>query len=215
MTLLEIEEHARRRYNAVGDTNWSSAEINQLVYEASLEITRDCGIVIEKLFQSSSVVATATYAFPTEASSIKRITFGGRKLKEITMAQDDIITLENQLSTDSGTPQFYFVWDRTFHIRPVPGTIETIQIYAICNEQSLVAGSTVDIPERFHGALVNYVIKEMASKDLNAAWYDRYNARFEADKINIKASIRRQKRGDSFLIVKEESSLPYTTLGNK
>lgn len=215
MTIDEIEQSARNRYNASGDNNWSSAEIADLIYQASLEITRDCGLVIERKFQSTSVAGTGEYTFPEQAAAIKRITYDGRKLREITMREDDTLTLENQLTTDTGSPQYYYVWNRVFHIRPIPDAAETIEVFALCNEQSLTSASVIDIPERFHGSIVNFVIKEMSSKDLNWQMFDRYDAKFEADKIRIRSAIRREKRADAFAIVKSEEALVYTTLGVK
>jgi hypothetical protein len=215
MTPLEIETMARRRYNAVGDDNWSSAEIAELIYQGSLEITRECGLVIERKFSSTSVSGTGEYSFPEQAAAIKRVTYDGRKLKEITMREDDALTLENQLTTDTGAPEYYYVWNRTINIRPIPGAAETIEVFAVCNEQELTPTSTIDIPDRWHGSLVTYVVKEMAAKDLNWGMYDRYDAKFEVEKVRIRAAIRREKRADGFRVVSCEESLPYATLGVK
>lgn len=215
MTLTEIETAARNRYNAVGDTNWSSTEIASIVYEATLEMTRDCGLVIEKRFQTSTVIGTGEYDFPETANSIKRITYNGQKLREITMREDDVLTIENQLSTDTGVPQYYYVWDRTFHLRPLPASVYTLDVYAICDEQSLTPSSVLLTPERFHGSLVTYLIKEMASKDLNWQMYDRYDAKWQLEKIRIRSQIRRAKRADAFTIVKIEECLPTVSLGTK
>jgi hypothetical protein len=215
MTLSEIEASARNRYNAIGDTNWSSAEIANLVYEASLEMTRDCGLVIEKRFQVSTVSGTSRYNFPDTATSIKRITHNGSKLKEISMREDDILTIENQLSTDTGVPQYYYVWDSIFHLRPVPSAVYTLDVYVIANEAALTPSSTLTIPTKFHGSLVTYVVKEMSSKDLNWQMYDRYQERWEVEKLRIRSHIRRAKRGDAFTIVKLEELLPTVSLGTK
>jgi len=215
MTLAEIETSARNRYNASGDTNWSSAEIANIVYEGSLEVTRDCGLVIEKRFQSSTVIGTREYAWPATANSIKRITYNGSKLKEISMSQDDILTIENQLSTDTGVPQYYYIWDRTFNLRPIPGSVLALDVYALCDEEALVPGSVLSMPSRFHGSLVTFVIKEMAAKDLNWQMHDRYSERWNVEKIKIRSQIRRSKRADAFAIVKLEELLPTTSLGTK
>lgn len=215
MTPAQIELAARNRYNAVNDTNWSSAEIMGILYNGCLEISRDCGLVIEKRFITTSGIGTSEYEFPTNATSIRRITYNGRKLEEITMRQDDSLTIENQLSADQGSPNYYYVWNRVIKIRPVPDDVVTIEIFAICNEQVLTSSSVMDTPDRFHGSLVYYIAKEMAAKDLNWEMFDRYDAKWEAEKTKIRSAIRREKRGDAFLIVGNEQSMPFTTLGNK
>jgi hypothetical protein len=213
MTLTEIETNARNRYNASGDTNWSSDEIIQIIYQATLELTRDCGLLIEKRFRSTSVIGTGEYALPDSAVAIKRITYDGRKLKEITMREDDAITIQNQLTSDTGTPAYYYIWDRVFHLRAIPDALKTIEIHALCSEESLTSGSVLSTPELFHGSLITYVIKEMAAKDLNWTMYDRYMQMWEAEKTKILAHIRRAKRADAFQVVKSEDDLPIVTLG--
>lgn len=216
MTLAEIEAAARALYNATGDTNWSSAELATNLYMATLEMTSECGLVIEKRFQSTTVAGTGEYAFPTYASSIKRVTYNGAKLKEIDMRTDDALTIENQLTTDTGVPVYYYVWERTINLRPLPSDALTLEVFATCDEQSLSPSSTLETPAMFHGRLVEYVVAQMAAKDLNWQMYDRFMERWEKiHKPKITAQIRRAKRGDAFAIVKMEEQLPTSTLGVK
>lgn len=215
MTPAAIELAARNRYNAAGDTNWSTEEIAGIIYQGCLELTRDCGMVIERLFSSTTVIGTSEYAWPDEASAIKRVTVGGRKLREISMREDDLITLENQLTTDTGTPEYYYVWNRTINMRPIPASAETLEVFALVSHQEVEATSNIEIPVQYQGALINFVIKEMSAKDLNWQMFDRYQGLFDADKLAIRAHIRRAKRADAFAIVKREEMLPYATLGNK
>ena len=215
MTLSEIEDAARSRYNAQGDTNWSSAEIATIVYEGCLEMSRDCGLLIEKRFESLTVAGTGEYEFPDSADSVKRITYNGRKLKEITMREDDVLTLENQLTTDTGDTEYYYVWDRTFFLRPIPQDGLVLEVFALCTEEALTPLSVLSTPEQFHGSLITYVVAQMSAKDLNWQMYDRYIAKWDIEKDRIRAKIRRSKRADAFTIVKSEEMLPYQTLGVK
>lgn len=215
MTIAELEAMARNRYNALGDTNWSTAEITAMIYQACLELTRDCGLVIERSFSSSTVASTQGYAFPSQASAIKRVTVGGRKMKEIAFREDDVLTIENAANTDTGTPQYYFVFNRTINLRPTPASVETMVVYAVCHEAALTASSTIDVPEQFHGSLVTFLVKEMAAKDLNWEMHDRYTNSWIDDKTKIRSSIRRSKRADGFVVVKTEEAMISTTLGVK
>lgn len=215
MDISKIEEMARRRYNAVGDTNWSTEEIAQIIYLHSLEITRDCGLVLEKRFRSTTVAGTGEYAFPENADSIKRVTYNGKKLKEISMREDDVLTIENQLATDTGDTQYYYQWERTLFLRPIPAGAYTLEVFALCSEQELEPDSTIEIPAWIHGSLVIAVVKEMAAKDLNWQMHDRYQVMWEKDKILIRQKIRRAKRADGFAMVKMEENLPTATLGVK
>jgi hypothetical protein len=215
MTPTQIETKARRLYNAVGDTNWSSTEIVDIIHLGSLEITRDCDLVIEKKFSLTTTIAVGEYAFPTNATAIKRLTYNGKKLKEISMREDDSLTLENQLATDQGDTEYYYVWNRTINLRPLPASAVALDVFAICNEDELTSSSTIDIPIAYHGSLVVYVAMQMAAKDLNWAMYDRLDAKWKDEKLAIRSHIKRSKRADGFAVVKVEELLPYTTLGLK
>lgn len=215
MTPTEIETSARRRYNAVGDTGWSSQEIVDLIREGCLEIVRDCGLVIEKRFELTTTIGLGEYAFPEHANGIRRIQYNGKKLRNISMREDDTLTLENQLATDTGDTDYYWTWDRTIYLRPLPASAVLLEVFALCSEQTLTINSVIDVPAVYHGSLVTFVVKEMASKDLNWKMFDRYDEKWNIDKQRIQAHIRRSKRADSFAIVKNEESMPYSTLGVK
>lgn len=215
MNLAAIELSARNRYNAVGDTNWSSAEICQIVYEACLEITTDVNLVIEQVYETSTVAGTGEYDFPSLANSITRVTVNGLKLKKISMRQDDVLTIENQLSVDTGVPAFWWEWARVIHMRPFPADVQTIQVFASIDEDQLTPASIITMPARFHGDLVGYVIKEMAAKDLNWQMYDRYQMKWEKAVPRIRSAIRRSKRADAFAVTQIESQLPTNYIGIK
>ena len=205
MTPSEVELTARRTYNAVNDTFWSQQEIFDYIYAACLEISEE-GYVIERRYSSTTVSGTQEYDFPTNAIAIKRITWSGRKLTKIDMIEDDALTGLNQATTDTGNPEYYWIWDRTISLRPIPGSAATLRLWTYNVQGSITSASTtLEIPTQHHMRLVNYVLHRMAAKDSNYKASDYYLNIWREDKLQIKRSMRKLQRADKFTTVKDEN----------
>jgi hypothetical protein len=213
MTPDEIELMARRRYNAVNDTFWGQQEIFDLIYAAELEIC-DEGYVAERVYSTSTVIGTQEYDFPTNATALKRVTWGGRKLTRIDMIEDDLVTGLNQATTDTGDPEMYWIWNNVISLRPVPSSVGTLKIWTY-NEPSAISSSTqtLELPDQFHGRLINFIVSGMAAKDQNYTAATYYLNLWVADKMKIKQSMRRMKRADKFTTVKDELMVVETQIG--
>lgn len=210
MTPSEVEQAARERYNAINDTFWSQAEIFSLIYAACMQIC-DEGYCVERRYSSSTVAGTQEYDFPTNAIAIKRVTWDGRKLTLIDMLEDDAVTGLNQTTTDQGNPEYYWIWNRTLSLRPIPGSVGTLRLWTY-NVQAAIssASSTIEIPSQHHMRLVNYLLHAMAAKDENYTAADYYLKLWERDKIEIRKSMRKIKRADKFTTVKDENMVVET-----
>jgi hypothetical protein len=214
MTPSEIILAARQRYNAVGDTNWSDSEICSLIYFGELQLFTELGMVIENTFTTSTVASTREYAYPSNASTIRRIEYNGKKLFPITFRDDDSLTNQNEVTTDTGTPEYYEIFDSTIYLRPIPDTVGTLKMFANCEPQAVTTNSTLEIPSFTHGALVDYVVAEMAAKDLNFNMAKYYRDIWQNIHIpSIKKRIKLNRRGDAFAVVQSEELLPHGSLG--
>ena len=213
MTPSEIETAARRAYNGEGDDFWSSAEIMDLIYAASLELSIE-SLAIERTFTTTSVLSQRSYSLPTETISVKRIEYNGAKLQPTTFREDDAITLSNSNSTDSGTPQYYMVWNEAFFLRPIPDTTGTeIKIYSINQPQRITTSSTMEIPTRYHLDIVKFLLREMYSKDKNLQQSSYYTGLWEQAKLRARKWEAKRKRGDSNAVVQDVENIPTTVLG--
>jgi hypothetical protein len=212
MTPAEIEQAARERYNAVGETFWSQAEILNLIYAACLEISIETKC-IERVYTTTTVASTQEYAFPTNAIAIKRVTYNGRKLKPTTFREDDSLTLDNSISTTTGTPAYYVVWNNTIILRPIPDSAVTLKIYSINEADEIDSTSTLEVPTFTHMRIVNYVVSEMYAKDKDFSSAGYYKKLWEQDKLEIKRWLRKRRRTDSFVGVQDEEMLGNTVLG--
>lgn len=213
MTPSQIEEVARQSYNAVNDTFWSQAEIFNYIYLAQLEISGE-EFSVERTYSTTTTIGTQDYDFPSNTVAIKRVTWDGRKLTKIDMIEDDVLTGLNQNTTDTGNPEFYWVWNKTIYLRPVPSSAATLKIWSF-NEPSMISSATqtLDVPSQFHGRLANYILMKMAAKDSNPQMASYYRDLWLTDKDEIKREIKRIKRADKFTTVKDEQMVVETYIG--
>lgn len=216
MTPQQIEDAARRKYNSVGSSFFAQAEIWDLIYQAELEISAETKMLEAKSTSLTTTAGTQTYAYPTGVSEIKRVEVDGVKIKRIDFREDDRLTLLNSNSTERGTPQYYFDWDKTLYLRPIPDTSSlTIKIYHY--EEPLpvtAAAQTLEVPSLWHMCIVDRVVAEMALKDGNAAVADRYFSRwYDVHMPKMVKWTRKRRSGDTFAVVRDEDDLVGTVLG--
>lgn len=207
MTPTQLEEAARNAYNAIGDSFWSSDEILGLLYDACGEMAREA-LIIERTYSTTTVAGTQEYDLPTNTIAVKRVTYNGQKLKPISFREDDAITGLNASDTAQGTPAFYYLWNETIGLRPLPSDALDLKIYSFNEPSEIDTTSTLEIPTMFHRGLVNYVVAEMAAKDLNFNVAQYYKNKWDKILADAKKWTRKRRRTDSNAnVIDEESSV--------
>jgi hypothetical protein len=212
MTVTEVVTAARDLYNATGDNYFTDAQIYNWIWQACHEFSKKAWL-IERTYTASTVASTQDYSYPTNTIAIKRITVDGKKIKRISLREDDSITLSNSSSTSTGYPIYYTDFNYTLSLRPIPDSVYTIKIYSYNDAQAISATSTLEIPTLFHFDLVDYVLMRMFGKDkdiTNMTFYGSEWASHVKDAISYQ---RRKKRTDAFVCVQPEDNLPITILG--
>jgi hypothetical protein len=213
MTPTAIETLARQKYNAVGDTYFSASELMGYMWEASMVLAREA-YAIERTYTTDSVADQQEYSYPTYALAIKRVTYDGQKLAQITFREDDALTFNQSDTTATGTPQYFAIWNNTLILRPIPSTADLeIKIYAYAEPQEIDDTSTLEVPTRYHLDIVNFVVCQMFLKDQNTAMADRYQAKWDKAVVDAKRFQAKRKRADGFAVVQDEESLSITLLG--
>lgn len=215
MTPTEIVTAARNKYNSVGDNFFSDSEIYGLIYQACLEMSNECPGVIETSSTSATVSGTQSYVLPTYAIQVKRLTYDGAKLTKINMREDDALTMLNQSTTATGTPQYYYEWADYVYLRPIPDAVGTLKFFTYNEPQSITVNSTLEVPTQFHSDIVNYVVSEMCAKDENYTAATFYENKWQKGLSRVKRFLQKKKKGDSFSQVQNEETLPGTFLGIK
>lgn len=217
MTPAQIETAARRKYNSSSSSFYATAEIYDLIYQAELEIARETKMLEGRTtIAGGTIQGTQAYTFPTGVLEIKRVEVNGYKLKPIDFRDDDALTLINSNSTSQGNPIYYFLWDNTIYLRPLPSTAsQEIKIYYYKEPAAITSASqTLEVPALFHMCIVDYVTAEMAMKDGQSdraqpyfdKWYDKHIPA-------MLAWTRKRRTGDAFKIVKDETEIAGTLLG--
>ncbi len=212
MTLAQIEEAARNKYNSIGSNFFSSQEIYNLIYEAELAMSRE-GLVLEDSVTTPSVVNQQTYDYPTNVVAFKRITWNGIKLTPIDFRLDDELTLNNSITDQTQDPQYYWTWNNQVYLRPVPSSVQNLTMYVYKQPAYVTTGGTVEVPEIFHMDIVNFVVSEMAFKDKQVDIGGLYYNRWIEGLRNVRKWAREQKVTDAFNVVKDEESLSTNILG--
>lgn len=212
MTITQLLTSARRRYNSVNDSFFADEELINILYDACLDFARTT-LCIERVYTTSTVASQQEYDYPTSAIAIKRIQYNGKKLQPINMRQDDSITALNQSTTATGDPQYYYIYNETIYLRPIPAGVGTLKIWTYNEAQELTVASTLEIPTQFHLDLVDYMASEMAAKDLNFTTAKYYLEKWERRKAEAKKWTQKKKRTDGFGSVMDEEISIETYLG--
>jgi hypothetical protein len=214
MTPTEIETLARQRYNAVNDTFWSQSEVLSYIYKACMELSRD-GFPIERSYTQTSVASQQDYDWPSLAVAIKRVTYDGTKLIPIDFREDDNLTLNDADTTSTGTPAYYFVWNRVISLRPIPAvSTGTIKIWTLNQPDAVSVTGTLEIPTQWHPAIIDAVNAEMAFKDQNFTAANKYRELWQESRNECKKWVRATKRRDGFTYVKDEEALARLMTGS-
>lgn len=212
MTPSELELAARQRYNAVGETFWSQAELLTLEYLACLEIARETKC-IERTYSTTTVASTQEYSYPTNVISIKRVTYNNIRLEPIDMRRMDNLTLNSDPTTITGSSFCYSEWNGAVVLFPTPDSAVTLKIYSFNEPQVLTASSTLEVPSVFHSGIINYMLSEMYAKDKDFDSAKYYKDLWIKDIQYAKKWISKRRRGDSFASVVDETSISNILLG--
>jgi len=218
MTPSQIETAARRMMNAVGSNFWSPEEIiGDYLYMAALELATETNC-IENRYTTPSVASQQEYAIPSRMIAVKRVSYNGKRLDKISFEQLDLIQPDTGTAVE-GTPLYYYYFDSSFGLYPVPDTSAlTIKIQTYDEPDVPTSTSTLQIPTQFHQYLVIGTAYYMSLKELGHPnvsrfewmWNHSNNRRSALQKT--KASMMLQNQ-DSLPTVQREEDLPYTRLG--
>jgi len=195
LTVSDLMERARQRYNAVGDDFFSDQMLRDAIFDAQTDLAKE-GYVIEKTFETTSVAAQREYTYPENTLSIKEVRYDSDQLQKVSLRDDPKTSNDDP----TGTPADYAIWDEVIYLYPTPDTTgDTIQIKCYAYPQDITSNTdNIEVPQEYREDIITYVNYLMAQKDQNFTLADRLLARWQ-DAI-FKAQRQRQKRlrGDSF-----------------
>jgi hypothetical protein len=201
MTPDEIVLKSRQRYNAVGDTFFAADEMYDLIWQAEQEMSIECQC-IEDVQTTSTVISQREYAKPTNAISIKRVTWNGMALIPIDFMDDDAITGFSEATTDTGTPTYYSEWEDSIFLRPIPNAVQTLKVYFFARPQEVTTSTVLEIREEYQMMMVDYLLQHMFGKDGKNDMSQFHLAKWEQSKAKVRGWEMKRKRGNAAAAVK-------------
>ena len=190
ITLTQLNDIIRQRYNAVGDTYFSDQYIYDLVFEAESKLAKD-GYVIENTYITSSVSGTRELSYPTNTLAVREVRYNYDKLIKLPLIDDPKVDSSNP----TGTPTHYSIWDNVIILYPTPDTSsDTIQVRVYEYPQRLTSTSTLNVPDEYQIDVCNFVLAHMALKDSNVPLYREYMSLWNdcVEKAKEQRAIREQ-----------------------
>ena len=201
MTPTQIETMARRQYNAVGDTFYSTEEIMDYIYKAQMEFCKYT-FMLKKVFSTATVVGQTEYPMPSSTISIKYLEVDGVKLDPISMIENEELNIANYTATAADVTGSYWQWGQSFFLSNEPVTAGlTIKVYTYAMPQPVTNISVIEVPAEYHLDLVTYVNYMMAVKDENGNAGAAYQGEWISALREARKLERRKLRGDSFASV--------------
>lgn len=200
MTPDQIETAIRARYNADGDTFFSSALVWGIIDQAQLELAHET-YLIESTYSTTSVSGTREYAFPTSTIAIRRVEYDGEKLFPVEI-DDDPKTSTTEVT---GTPATYSIWNNEIILYPTPSaTGDTIQIYTYNEPQTITSGSTtLSVSSEYHMPIVDLALSIFYAKDGNLQLAEYHRQLWQAAVNRIKRERAKKKYQDQFAVVRD------------
>lgn len=202
LSITELITYARQQYNAVGDTFFSDDEARLEIYQAQMELAKETKC-IRSVFTTTSVSSQQTYAFPTAALEIKRVTFNGDKVRPDSL--ENVLDLTSSTGAATGTPYIYAIWNETLYFGPIPNAAQTIQIFSINEPGTITSSATaLEVPSRYQAELVEFVLWKWCLKDKNYQGATLHQTLWQKCVDRAKAYERLMLRGNGFSIVRNE-----------
>lgn len=207
MTPVDLETYVRDRYNALGDSFFTQPEIFNYFWAGQMELAQEA-FCIRKIHTTVSVISQRIYAYPTNALSIRRMTYDGQRVYPNDFIDDDTITGNKEDETLTGVPEHYQIWNDQFFLRPTPSVAGlTINMYTYDLPIQPIVGGTLDIPSRYHLFLADYALYCMLSKDNNRALAADYLNLWISHKKLCLQTERLKDSGDSFDVVRDMNDI--------
>jgi len=207
MTPLQVITIARNKLNAISDNFWSDEELYNYLFMKESELAQLAN-TIENRYTADSVASQIEYTYPTNTISVYRVEYSSVKLSKIDQRQYDSIH-SDQSTVVTGTPLYYYIYDRIIFLHPAPATAITsaIRMYSYDNPNVHTASSSFQTPLEYHNALISGVAMEMCPKELghpNRLYFERI---WEGEKQRVERAEQTRRRGDKFARVLREEDL--------
>lgn len=171
MNVSEIIARVTRSFGDESGAQITPADIIRWVNDAQRKITNNTDL-LQVIKVTDAIVGQSEYTIPPDISKVKEIRLNGLRLKSLSLVEADeyIYMYDNPNSSNSGTPQAYWLFGTSFFLYPTPDTPYTNGLKLYCTRFPIDIVNTTDTPElnqAYHGTIVDYVIQQAMEMDEN------------------------------------------------
>lgn len=181
MNLGEIKTSVKRQFGDESGAQITESDITRWANDALRDIVRK--VEITNQHRETAVVAgDSGYELPNNFMYMARVTYDNkllpeRKLRDLDLESKSIDT------TSSGTPESYYIWNRTIYLYPAPavGGSANLDIWYISSPAVLVGNEDIpEIPEYMHEDIVRYCLARAKELDEDYQGASLINSDYEA-----------------------------------
>ena len=157
-TVADVALVVKRQFGDESGTQISDGDIIRWCNMAQIEIIR-----LNKLNQAtasvSSVVGTDSYTLP----AVSMLSIEGVLYDNIRLAKTTIQAVQRSYmgaTADSGIPGYYYEWDDSLYVYPVPDAVATIKVFFIASPTAIIATTdALSVPDVYFETVVDYCLK--------------------------------------------------------
>lgn len=167
----DVITRVQRQFGDESGVQVTEADIIRWINDSQRDIGQ-AQEILEVVSTTASVAAQQAYTLPTDIITLKRVTYAGANVKNLSLQEfDAYITdaLANPLVQDTGTPEVYYSYGSELSFFPIP-TVDgdDIKLYYSQFPAEVVANSdTLSLPIKYFNRIVEYCIQQAYELDEN------------------------------------------------
>lgn len=167
-TYGDLSQRVKRAFGDESGVQLEDEDIRTWANEGMLQLVNDNKILKSKA-TTITVIGTRMYDFPTQnIRQIESIHVGGRLVPNISFqeAENTLLQIDPDFE-QTGTPNYWYVWDEEFYFWPTPDTELSIDLYYTRYPTELTGDPSqlLDVPDKWYSPLINYVLQKAYEMD--------------------------------------------------
>lgn len=171
MNVQDVVDRVQRQFGDESGVQVTNDDIIRWVNDAQRDIGQ-AQEILETIATTPSVVGQAAYVIPDDIINLKRVTYAGKNIKNVSLQEFDQYITDNQLNPltgESGDPEIYYSYGEELSFYPVPDTdADDIKLYysQFPAEVTLVSDD-LTLPIKYHNRIVEYCLQQAYELDEN------------------------------------------------
>lgn len=171
MNVQDVIDRIQRQFGDESGVQVTNDDIIRWINDAQRDIGQ-AQEILETIATTTSVVDQASYIIPSDIISLKRVTYAGKNIKNVSLQEFDQYITDNQDTptiNDTGTPEIFYSYGEEISFYPVPNVAgDDIKLYY--SQFPAEVASAVDdltLPIKYHNRIVEYCLQQAYELDEN------------------------------------------------